>query len=163
MSAIQRILDHYDDVLNGSPWHGDPVWQVLDGISAEAAAARPFPGSHTIWEILMHMIFWEGVAARRLTGLRAGLVEELNFPPMPEPTEENWRTTRDQFRLSNQHFRQALGKLDPTKLDELTAAGKRTYYAEAHGLIEHHVYHLGQLVLLKKEQARHSAGALSRV
>ncbi|MFZ0312231.1 MAG: DinB family protein [Candidatus Korobacteraceae bacterium] len=153
MSAMQRILDHYDGVLQGEPWHGEAVWPVLDSISVREAAARPIPSAHTIWEIVMHMTFWENVAAQRLAGLRAGLVEELNFPPMPAPTEENWRRTLDQFRDSNRVFRQALAKLDATKLDQMTAAGKRTFYGEAHGILEHHVYHLGQIVLLKKMQA----------
>lgn len=153
MSGIKRILDHYDGVLNGEPWHGDAVWPVLDSISAREAAARPIPAVHTIWEIVMHMAFWENVAVQRLSGLRAGLVEELNFPPMPAATEENWRKTLDQFRDSNRVFRQSLAKLDEERLDELTAAGKRTFYGEAHGIIEHHVYHLGQIVLVKKMQA----------
>ena len=63
----------------------------------------------------MHMTFWEKVAVQRLSGLRAGLVEELNFPPMPAATEENWRKTLDQFRDSNRVFRQSLAKLDPAK------------------------------------------------
>lgn len=41
MSEITRILDQYDGVLNGSPWHGDPIWQILDGISAETAPPGP--------------------------------------------------------------------------------------------------------------------------
>ena len=153
MSQIDRILTHYDEVLQGSAWHGDPMWQVLNAISAETAAARPVPAAHTTWEIVMHMDFWENVVIQRLAGLRAGLVEELNFPPMPEATRENWARTLDQFRASNDRFRQALRKLDPAKLDDLSAAGKRTYYAEVHGVIEHHVYHLGQIVLLAKAQA----------
>ena len=150
MSEVERILQHYDGVLNGNAWHGDPVWQILDGISAQQAAARPLPSAHTIWEIVMHMTFWEGVVTQRLAGERAGLVEELNFPPMPAVTVENWHKSLDDLRTSNRTFRAALAKLDPAKLNELTAAGKRTYYGEAHGIIEHHVYHLGQIALLKK-------------
>jgi uncharacterized damage-inducible protein DinB len=150
MSEITRILNHYDAVLNGSPWHGDPIWQILDGISAETAAARPLKGSHTIWEIVMHMTFWEGVGTQRLAGQRAGLVEELNFPAMPAPTSQNWEQTLGQFRASNQQFRGALAKLDPARLDDLSAAGKRTYYDEAHGVIEHDIYHAGQIALLRK-------------
>ena len=150
MAAVQRILNHYDGVLNGNAWHGDAAWPVLDSISVQEAAARPIPGAHTIWEIVMHMIFWENVATQRLAGLRAGLVEELNFPAMPAASGENWHKTLGQFRDSNRAFRRALAKLDADKLDELTAAGKRTFYGEAHGILEHHVYHLGQIVLLKK-------------
>lgn len=150
MTETQRILEHYNAVLHGSPWHGDPIWQTLDGISAQQAAARPVANVHTIWEIVAHMIFWEGVATDRLAGQRAGLVEELNFPAMPAPTEENWRKTLDEFRASNQRFRDALQVLDPSRLNDLTAAGKRTFYGEAHGIVEHHVYHAGQIALLLK-------------
>ena len=152
MTEIDRILKHYDGVLSGDAWHGDPVWKVLEDIPAAAAAARPLTTAHSIWEIVAHMTFWEAVVIQRLHGQRAGLVEELNFPATPAPNEENWRKTLDEFRGSNRRFREALSKLDPTKLEQLTAAGKRTYYDEAHGIIEHHVYHLGQIALLKKHQ-----------
>jgi uncharacterized damage-inducible protein DinB len=150
MTEIDRILKHYDGVLSGDAWHGDPVWKVLEDIPAGTAAARPLGTAHSIWEIVAHMTFWEGVVIQRLHGQRAGLVEELNFPATPMPSEENWRKTLDDFRASNRRFREALSKLDPGKLEQLTAAEKRTYYDEAHGIIEHHVYHLGQIALLKK-------------
>ena len=150
MSDVQQILRHYDEVMEGDAWHGDAVWHMLNGISAQQAAARPIPGAHTIWELVMHMTFWEGVGNQRLAGLRAGLVEELNFPAMPEPTEENWRQTLERFRATNRDFRHALSRLDNAKLEALTAAGKRSYYGEAHGIIEHHIYHLGQIALLRK-------------
>jgi uncharacterized damage-inducible protein DinB len=154
MSEIDRMLAHYDQVLNGDPWHGDPMWPVLDRIPAKVAAARPLPEAHTIWEIVMHMIFWEGVVTTRLHGERAGLVEELNFPAMPEATEENWQKTLEELRVSNRNFREALVKLDPAKLTELTVARKRTYAEEAQGIIEHHLYHLGQIAMLRKAQGK---------
>jgi uncharacterized damage-inducible protein DinB len=150
MAELTRILNHYDGVLNGDPWHGDPIWKILGTIPARTAAARPLQGAHTIWELVNHMTFWEGVVTKRLAGLRAGLVEELNFPLTPSATEENWKKTLDEFRASNRAFREALAKLDSAKLEQLTAAAKRTYYDEAHGIIEHHVYHLGQIAMLKK-------------
>ena len=150
MSEIDRIVAHYDQVMQGSAWHGDPTWQVLESISATTAGARPLADAHTIWELVMHMIFWEEVATERLAGRRAGLIEEKNFPPMPEATAANWAKALDQLRDSNRRFRQALSNLDEAKLDDLSAAGKRTFYDEAHGLIEHHIYHLGQIAMLKK-------------
>ncbi len=150
MTETQRILDQYDRVMKGAAWHGDAIWQILDGISAEKAARRPIASAHSIWEIVGHMAFWEGVAAKRLASLRAGLEEGRNFPAAPEATEANWQKTLDQFRASNQAFREALQKLGPAQLDVLSAAGKRSLYDEAHGLIEHSVYHAGQIALLAK-------------
>jgi len=150
MTEGQRILDQYDRAMHGAAWHGDAIWQILDGISAERAALRPIANAHSVWEIVEHMASWEDVAAKRLGGLRAGLVEDRNFPAAPEATEANWQQTLDQFRASNQAFREALQKLDPVRLDDLSAAGKRSFYDEAHGLIEHNVYHAGQIALLAK-------------
>src|SRR5271165_786745 len=153
MTEPERILAQYDRVMHGDAWHGDPIWQILEGISAESAAHRPLADVHTIWEIVLHMIFWEGVAARRLAGQRAGLDEALNFPAMPSATEANWQKTLEQFRASNQAFRLALQALEVARMDELAAAGKRTFYDEAHGLIQHNVYHAGQIAMLKKNFA----------
>lgn len=151
MNETQRILAEYDRVMRGNAaWHGDPIWQILGTISAESAAKRPLAAAHSIWEIVMHMTFWEGVADQRLSGQRAGLVEELNFPAQPEATAENWQNTLDEFRQSNAQFREALSKMDAASLDDLSAAGKRSFYEEAHGLIEHHVYHAGQIAMLQK-------------
>jgi uncharacterized damage-inducible protein DinB len=150
VTETQRILEHYDRTMHGDAWHSHPVWQVLDGISVERAASRPLANAHSIWEVVGHMAFWEDVAARRLGGLRAGLEEDRNFPAAPQASEAHWQKTLDQFRASNQAFRQALQKLNPARLNELSAAGKRSFYEEAHGLIEHSVYHAGQIALLAK-------------
>ena len=40
MTEVERILDQYDRAMNGDAWHGDPVWKILDGVSAEQAARR---------------------------------------------------------------------------------------------------------------------------
>ena len=85
MTEVDRILDQYDRAVNGDAWHGDSVWKILDGISAEQAAARANPQRHTIWELVAHMTFWETQVFRRLNNL-PDMPTELNFPAMPEPT-----------------------------------------------------------------------------
>ena len=150
MNQTERIQQQYDLVMHGNAWHGDPIWRILEGISPECAAHHAFPATHSIWEIVLHMKFWEGVVSRRLQGQRAGLDEALNFPAPPEISEAHWQKTLADFRASNQQFRQLLAELDPGRLDELSAAGKRTFYEEAHGLIQHNIYHGGQIALLKK-------------
>ena len=54
MNEVERILDQYDRAMNGNAWHGDPVWKILDGISAEQAARRVEAQTHTIWELVAH-------------------------------------------------------------------------------------------------------------
>ena len=119
MTEVERILDQYDRAMHGDAWHGEPIWQILEGISAEQAAHRPLAQRHTIWEIVAHMTFWETEVHRRINKLPPGSVESLNFPAMPAPTEQHWRVTLDQFRRSNADFRNTLSQFDPSRLDEV--------------------------------------------
>jgi hypothetical protein len=161
MTETERLLRQYEMVLRGDAWHGDAIWQILDGISPECAAHRLLADVHTIWEIVMHMTFWEGVGAKRLAGESAGFDEALNFPAMPAVSEANWQKTLEGFRASNEAFGKALAKLDAARVDERTAAGKRSFYDEAHGVLQHNVYHAGQIALLKKEFAgKRTSGGL---
>ena len=150
MTEVERILDQYDRAMNGDAWHGDPVWTILDGISTEQANNRPDPNTHSIWELVSHMTFWETEVNRRLNHLPARSPEELNFPVAPQPTEENWTSTLTAFRQSNAELRKSLAQLDPAGLDLPTPGSDKSVYVEAHGVIQHHLYHAGQIAILRK-------------
>lgn len=150
MTEVERILDQYDRAMNGDAWHGDPVWTILDGISAEQANNRTDPNAHSIWELVSHMTFWETEVNRRLNHLPARSLEELNFPVAPQPTAENWTSTLTAFRQSNTEFRKSLAQLDPAGLDLPTPGRDKSVYVEAHGVIQHHLYHAGQIAILRK-------------
>ncbi|MFZ0704453.1 MAG: DinB family protein [Candidatus Korobacteraceae bacterium] len=149
MNEIQQLVERYDQTMSGDAWYGDPVWRILQGIDARCAAAQLIPGTHTIWQLVMHMEFWERIAARRLSG-PATPDEAGNFPATPAPDEAEWQKTLEGFRASNREFRQAISQLDSSSLDSNTAGGQRTFRYELVGVIEHHIYHAGQIALLKK-------------
>jgi uncharacterized damage-inducible protein DinB len=152
MNELQQILEQYDQTMTGEAWYGDPVWKILEGIDAHGAAAQPIAGAHTIWQLVMHMAFWEDVATRRFSG-PVTPDEAGNFPPTPELSEADWRRTLDRFRASNTEFRAALSQIDPTKLSEKTPAGQRSFRYEMVGVIQHDIYHAAQIALLKKAYA----------
>ena len=149
MTEVERILDQYDRAMNGDAWHGDPVWKTLESISAQQAATRPEANTHTIWELVAHMTFWETQVFRRLNNLPDRPAEKLNFPAIPEPTAENWQSTLDDFSRSNLDFRQCVSQLDPARLDQAAPGRDKLIYVEVHGVIQHHLYHAGQIAILR--------------
>ena len=150
MTEMERILDQYDRAMNGDAWHGDPVWKILDGISAEQAARRANPHTHTIWELVSHMTFWETEVCRRLNDQPARPLDQLNFPATPEATAENWDRALAEFRRSNGEFRTALSQLDKSQLDQPLPGRDKSIYVEVNGVIQHNVYHAGQIAILRK-------------
>lgn len=79
MTEIQRIVDQLNRAFEGEAWHGPAVMDILEGITAQQAAARPFNGTHSIWEIVLHIAAWERpvaegweLSARNCQTLRIG-------------------------------------------------------------------------------------------
>lgn len=149
MNEIERIVERYDQTLSGDAWYGYPVWTILEGIDAQCAATELFPGTHTIWQLVMHMEFWERIAVRRLAA-PVTPEEAGNFPATPAPNEAAWQKTLESFRTSNREFRQSILPLDAATLDQTTPGGQHSFRYELVGVIEHHIYHAGQIALLKK-------------
>jgi hypothetical protein len=150
MPEVARILDQYDRAMSGDAWHGDPVWTILDGVTPQQAAMRPDANVHNIWELVSHITFWETEVYRRLKHLPPRSPDKLNFPATPEPTAENWNRTLEDLRQSNRDFRSALAEVDDSQLDHPLPGREKTAYVEVHGVIQHNLYHAGQIALLRK-------------
>ena len=149
MTEIEQLVDRYEQTMSVDAWYGDPIWKILQCIDAPCAAAELLPGTHTIWQLVMHMEFWERIAARRFAG--PIVPEEAgNFPATPAVNDAEWEKTLGSFRISNREFRQAISQLDANCLDKNTPGGQRSFRYELVGVLEHHIYHAGQIALLKK-------------
>ena len=159
MNEVARILDLYDRAMNGDAWHGDPVWRILNGVTAEQAGTRVHPGTHTIWELVWHITFWEMQVVNRLRNLPARGQQPVDFPVMPELTPRNWEAALNDLRRSNSEFRQTLAQCAPSQLDESSPVGNRPIYVEIHGAIQHNLYHAGQIAFLRKFFVQNEAAA----
>ena len=151
MTETHRINSQLKRAYQGQAWHGPSLRELLDGLTAEQAAAKPFPNVHSIWELVNHIIAWEQIAKGRLEGnALAEIAEEVNFPPVAAVSEEAWQTTLRSLEASNQSLRDSIRKIDDAKLDEIVEGASYPVYALLHGVIQHDLYHAGQISLLKK-------------
>ncbi len=64
MTEIARIIDELQREHDGDPWHGSPLQAILEGIDATRANARPIPGAHSVWELVLHMTAWKNETAQ---------------------------------------------------------------------------------------------------
>ena len=153
MTEVGRILDQYDRAMSGEAWHGDNVWSILEAIEWVDAFERPLAERHTIWELVAHMKFWETEVRKRLEGVAALPDEKLNFLAMPEASPENWKRALLEFRDSNNSFRAVVAALNDARLEQPLSAPNKSVYVEVHGVIQHNLYHAGQIALLRKNSA----------
>ena len=118
------------------------------------AAAKPIHGAHSIWEILLHITAWTEAVRRRLQGERAQLSVEEDRPTMGDMSGAAWNTALDRLQQVHQHLLRDDEPLSPTRLDEPIGQDRVSVYVTLHGLVHHHLYHAGQIALLKRAASR---------
>ena len=150
MSEIQTIIDELKNIHDGDAWHGPSLKEILSGVSAEQAAAKPLANAHSIWELTLHVAAWEGVFMRRLGGQQMNEPEEGDFPAVTDASEETWRRTLTGFDETHRRVIDAVSELTDERLSEIVPGKDYTIEYMLRGLMRHHVYHAGQIALLKK-------------
>jgi len=152
MIEIERILDQLKRAYEGNAWHGPSVREVLDGITAAQAHARPLQNAHSIWELVHHIAVWENVGRRRLEGDRAeiDISSPQDWPPADDTSEAAWEQAKAALDRGHESLCAAIARLDDSRLDEPILEGLSTAYVTLHGVIQHDLYHAGQIAMLKK-------------
>jgi uncharacterized damage-inducible protein DinB len=151
MTETHRINSQLKRAYQGEAWHGPSLRELLDGLTAEQAAAKPIPNAHSIWELVNHIIAWERIAKGRLEGnALAEIADEVNFPPVTDTGESAWQATLQSLEASNRALRDSIRQIDDARLEEIVEGTSYPIYGLLHGVIQHDLYHAGQIALLKK-------------
>lgn len=152
-SEAARIADQLRRAFYGEAWHGDSLFEILEGVTAAQAAARPVAHAHTIWELVLHIAAWDGAVLRRLGGAAVELSDAENFPPVTDASEAAWRKALAHVRRVHEELVSAVAVLPDSRLGEMVPGKKGahyTFYYMLHGVVQHELYHAGQIALLKK-------------
>lgn len=150
MSEISRIAQQLKLAYEGEAWHGPAVLEILSGVDARAAAARPIANAHTIWELTLHISGWEDVIRRRLGGEACTLGDADNFPDVKDKSEAAWNKTVEALRLTNQELLKAMNGLPDSRLTDRVPGKNYDVYTMLHGAVQHALYHAGQIAILKR-------------
>jgi len=152
MTEIERILDQLKRAFEGNAWHGPSVREALAGVTASQAHARPLANAHSIWELVQHIAVWEEVGRRRLEGDRAQIEisSPADWPPADDTSEAAWEQAQAALSRGHEALREAITRVDESRLDEPILEGLSTAYVTLHGVIQHDLYHAGQIAMLKK-------------
>src|SRR5687768_3495955 len=97
MSEVERMAELLRRSYEDDAWAGQPLKAVLEGVTAEQAAARPIAGAHSIWEITAHAGAWAEVVRRRLGGERVLEPDEGDWGVVDSADDAAWRSVLAQL------------------------------------------------------------------
>ena len=149
MHEIDRIARLLNKTFDKGAWHGPTVKEVLQTVKQEQAHWRT-GSSHSIIELVLHMVSWRMFVTHRLEGDETYQVDAaMNFP---EPGSMPWSQAWDHLAKSQQALIAAARNFPEERLGELVpnSSFKYTYYTLLHGIAHHDIYHIGQIQLILK-------------
>jgi uncharacterized damage-inducible protein DinB len=147
MREIERILDQLNRSWGGPSWTGVDIQPLLDDITDEQARAHPLPNAHSILELVTHMTTWMNAVSDRLGGQTRELTDAEDWRDVTQVTLADAIT---EMENAHSHLSDVIARLTPDDLDKRVAGRKYTIYVMLHGVIQHNLYHAGQIGLLKK-------------
>lgn len=151
MKETTRIGEQLRRAFEGDAWHGPSLTEILDGVTAIEASRRPFPRAHSIWEIVFHLSTWRRVVRERLEGeIITDLTADQDWPPMTDSTGPAWKIALQELHVGQGVLRDKILNLDDARLQDTVAGMDYSVYVMLHGVIQHDLYHAGQIALLKK-------------
>lgn len=147
------LADKLRRVYAGDAWHGASTTAILSGITAEMAVQRPLPNVHTIAELVAHLITWREFGVRVLSGdveYRVDVNSEIDWPVFTELSEEAWHVMLAKLDDTQERMLRLLDTMTDEELDAPAGWRPFSFRVIADGVIDHDIYHGGQIALIKK-------------
>lgn len=152
---LEEALRHLHPAPGVKLWHGGvSVLGALRGVAPEVAAWKPYPDRHSIWDLALHVAYWNYAVRRRLTGEPTGTFRRSpsNWPDLPKNrTKRTWKEDRRLVKECHDSLVEAVRGFDSARLDEVAGGEGGTTFADLiTGIVLHDTYHAGQIQMLKR-------------
>ena len=147
MNEVKSICSLLKRAFEKNAWHGPSLKEALQHVDATMALQR-LDNTHSIIELVNHMISWRTFVVKKLEGNRDYKVNDNeNFP-----ARENWAATLADLEVSQRDLIHAVDNFDAARLHDIVPHDgyQYTFYTLLHGIIHHDIYHIGQISLIKK-------------
>ena len=145
MSGVKNLIETFSRSFNRDAWHGPAVMEVVEGLTPAVANLRIGDG-HSILELLGHMVAWRNFGIKKLDSIADYKVtDSLNFPTHLSIEEVLMNLQKSQKQLVEK-----IGQFSDAQLEEKVPGQAYSFFTLLHGIIHHDLYHLGQIVMIKK-------------
>jgi uncharacterized damage-inducible protein DinB len=148
MNHITNFIQLYEK----GAWFGDTYMEKLADVTEKEAFTSPMKGVHTIAELVSHVIYWRTPIIKKLKGDKdyVGSVDSPeNWVSLDKLKAKGWNSLLKDFAQSQEQLTSLLNRAKPGFFNEEYTPGNSWGYV-VDGIMQHDVYHLGQLALVKK-------------
>ena len=161
---IDYIITTLKSVLEGEPWYGKAVMSILRDVNPALAYEKPNENSHSFIELLYHMITWAEFTLKSLEKdkqIDMVAFEKLDWREI-DRREHTWEKGMAQFKVTHDLIIELLRTKDDAVLSEKVDYREYNNRFLLHGLIQHDIYHAGQIAYATKLLSSNAPAAPAR-
>ena len=150
--AIRLIIQRLENVNTGEPWLGRAVFIILDEVDAKKVYIKPNNSEHSMIELIYHMITWADFSLKRIEKDKINdlaAAEKLDWREI-NPKIHTWKKGLLELKAIHKKIVSLLKKKDDRFLKEIVDYRKYNFDFLVNGMIDHNIYHLGQIACLNK-------------
>lgn len=152
MSQIRHIRRLLIETYDGTPWHGRSIKSLLSEVSPEIGLKRPNGTSHSIADLIWHMVNWRKFTIDRIKPSGASLetFEQNDWRELDLNNISTWQDALNELEKCQHDLLELFDSLNDSMLKDPVPEREYNMKILLYGLVKHDIYHAGQIAYIKK-------------
>jgi uncharacterized damage-inducible protein DinB len=160
---VTSYINQLQQVYAGGNWVEESFEEKLKHLSDKQLFSQPYPGIHSVAELVWHCAYWRRVTLTRLNGqgnsYRDSTLSSQKFLSVDELKAKGWNRIKQELEDSQIQLINLLQEKTDAFLEN-EYEPNHTYEFVIEGTIQHDYYHLGQIgLVIRILKERSEAGA----
>lgn len=150
-TEINAIIKQLNEAYEGEPWFGRNIKALLSEVDGETALMR-LNRQHSILELLWHMVNWREFVISHLNPSEKNLAwfEEHDWQELNSENTALWPEGLQRLQQTQDELLRLLAQKEDSLLEKNVSERKYDYRTLLNGIIQHDIYHLGQIAFVSK-------------
>ena len=157
-NRIQNIIKALSETFEGEPWYGESVMRKLENVPYVIGYKTCDPDSHSVAQIIGHLIAWKKYAIAKLKGNEDFHIEinsKNDWPEVHVNSQQEWEELKRELVAAQSKIYELLNKQqEDSFLDEVVVGKEYDFEHLLVGVMQHDIYHIGQIGLIESQLKR---------
>lgn len=154
-NKTKALIRSLSEIFEGEPWYGESVMRKLENVPYVIGYKTCIPESHSVAQIVGHLIAWKTYAIEKLKSNDSYTIEidsDQDWPDIEVHSQKEWENLKRKLVATQSKIYELLNeKKDDSYLDEKVNGKNYTFRYLLNGIIQHDIYHLGQIGLIESQ------------
>ena len=154
--GVNLFINKYNKVYKGSPWYGNSLMSILNKVDPGKVFVKPSgKKTNSIAEITAHIIGWREFLLSRISEkheFKLTQKDTFNWKRIDKNEKTAWKNLLREMDVVQNEIIKILNNSDDDILNLKVRDRKFKIKYLLDGVIQHDIYHIGQIAALNKTQ-----------